>query len=159
MKRYRPARDVYADVERALAAHKPCAKGRKLLERVAELLQEGRRYDWVRVSLKIGEQTFAKARCGTPTASAAEWEAPIQIVTRVLGSLKVGGPRLGNTDRVLLKNIARRLARFLTGKGKYIVRQAREQGAGNAGEMRGYQPSSERAAVVGGRRVAAGEKS
>jgi GAF domain-containing protein len=51
----------------------------------------------------------------------------IRIAGRELGSLGVESDRehsFGSDDRVLLEQVAGLLARFLTGKGKYLVRKA-----------------------------------
>ena len=52
----------------------------------------------------------------------------MKLAGRELGVLDVESDRenaFGSEDRVLLENVANRLARFLTGRGKYLVREAR----------------------------------
>lgn len=59
---------------------------------------------------------------------------PIRIGGRVLGVIDVESDQpdaFGPEDTVLLKNVSERLARFLTGRGKLILRHAREQHAAN----------------------------
>jgi putative methionine-R-sulfoxide reductase with GAF domain len=88
----------------------------------------------------------------------SEIATPLKLAGRVIGVLNVESARkngLDGEDRVLQKDVARKLALFLTGKGKYIVRKFRESQAQHE-EIRGYQPSSERPETT--RKVAAGEK-
>lgn len=97
-------------------------------------------------------------RCFHETRS--ETAIPIKIAGRVVGVLDAESERLnafGSEERVLLAQVAGKLARFLTGKGKYVVRRFRE-GAVEPAQVRGYQPSSERS-MEQSRKVAAGEKS
>jgi len=89
----------------------------------------------------------------------SEFAVPIKIAGRVVGVLNAESERLNgfaSQERVLLKKVATRLALFLTGKGKYIVRKFREKHVQPA-ETRGYQPASERS-IEQSRKVAAGEK-
>lgn len=62
----------------------------------------------------------------------SEIVVPIKLVSRTLGVLDVESDELdafGPEDRVLLKRVATLLAKFLTSKGKYLVRRAREADA------------------------------
>lgn len=62
----------------------------------------------------------------------SEMVVPIKLVTRTIGVLDVESDQenaFGPEDRVLLKRVALMLAKFLTSKGKYIVRKAREADA------------------------------
>ena len=96
-------------------------------------------------------------RCFHQTQS--EIATPIKLAGRVLGVLDAEGERVNGfsgEDRVLLKDVAGKLARFLTSGGKYRVRKSREAAAA-AAPSRGYQPSSDRS-VEQSRKVAAGEK-
>lgn len=80
---------------------------------------------------------------------------PLRLAGRNLGTLEAAGERdFGEEERVLLKQAALLIARFLTTRGKYIVRKAREANAGAApsSETRGYQPQSEK--LTAGRRAA-----
>jgi L-methionine (R)-S-oxide reductase len=59
----------------------------------------------------------------------SEIVAPVKIGQRVLGVIDVESDRLnafGPKERVLLKEVGKQLARFLQGRGKYLVRKARE---------------------------------
>ena len=96
-------------------------------------------------------------RCFHQTKS--EIATPIKIAGRVIGVLDAESDRVNGfsgEDRVLLKNVSGKLARFLTGAGKYLVRKSREAAALTA-QTRGYQPSSDRS-LEQSRKVAAGEK-
>ena len=73
---------------------------------------------------------------------------PIKIAGRILGVVDVQSDKLNAfsyADRIFLKNVAQRLAKFLTGRGKYVVRKAREAAVKEVkAETRGYQPASEK---------------
>jgi L-methionine (R)-S-oxide reductase len=91
----------------------------------------------------------------------SEIVVPIKIAGRTLGVIDVESDRLnafGPEDRVLLKTVAMKLARYLTSNGKWLVRKAREKQAAAqvARQEKGIQPKSERPDI---RRAAAGEKS
>jgi len=97
------------------------------------------------------------SQCFLETKS--ELVAPIRMATRVLGVIDVESDRLnafGGEDRVLLQAVAVRLARFLTGRGKLLVRRARESAAreaaaaaSSAGVAAHRPPRSERLAARG----------
>ncbi len=96
-------------------------------------------------------------RCFHQTQS--EIATPIKLAGRVVGVLDAESDRkngFSGEDRVLLKDVAGKLALFLTGAGKYLVRKVRETAA-PAAQSRGYQPSSDRS-LEQSRKVAAGEK-
>jgi putative methionine-R-sulfoxide reductase with GAF domain len=95
----------------------------------------------------------------------SEIVVPIRLVTRTIGVIDVESDQpnaFGAEDRVLLKRVALLLARFLTSKGKYIVRKAREADmrAGKSPTKEKHQPVSEKmiAEKAGAsRKAAAGE--
>ncbi len=75
----------------------------------------------------------------------SELAVPIKIAGHVIGVLNVESDQadaFGSEDRVLLKNIAARLARFLTGKGRYLVTRAATR-LSDRTEARRQQPQSE----------------
>jgi hypothetical protein len=88
---------------------------------------------------------------------------PIKIASHTIGSLRVQlapGHVFSPEERVLLHEVAEILALYLSSKGKYLVRKAREalrESAAAPSETRGYQPASDRGVET--RRAAAGEKS
>ena len=90
----------------------------------------------------------------------SEIVVPIKIAGKVLGVIDVESDRenaFGKTDRVLLEDVARRLARFFTSRGRYLVRHAREAAEGSGGPARAYPASAEKTVrSAGGRRAAAG---
>ena len=60
----------------------------------------------------------------------------MKLASRELGVLSVESDRegaFGAEDRVLLEGVADSLARFLTGRGKYLARKARTDASGNVG--------------------------
>lgn len=181
MKRYRSARDVLADIERAIAAAKPAAKKSSALDDVLDVLYEGRHYFWIGIYFVLGQEvrrqafrgpappchTFAigKGNVGTtpqrgvtkviPDVAAdatysmcflevkSEIVVPIKIAGRILGVIDVESDqpnRFGRAERILLEKVAQKLARFLTAKGKYLVRKAREKAAA---EARAAKPASD----------------
>jgi L-methionine (R)-S-oxide reductase len=93
----------------------------------------------------------------------SEMVVPIKLVSRTLGVIDVESNELdafGPEDRVLLKRVANVLAKFLTSKGKYLVRKAREADA-RAGKAPAAKeklaPVSEKPARAETRKAAAGE--
>ena len=92
----------------------------------------------------------------------SEIVVPIKIAGRTLGVIDVESDRVnafGPQDRVLLKAVAMKLARYLTSNGKWLVRRAREKQAAEriARLEKGIQPKSEKPETS--RRAAAGENS
>src|SRR3954466_14645783 len=90
----------------------------------------------------------------------SEIVVPIKMVTRTIGVIDVESDQpnaFGAEDRILLKRVAVALARFLTSKGKYIVREAREADAraGKTPTKEKHQPVGER--MEASRKAAAGE--
>ncbi len=124
----------------------------------------------------VGESGFMKvipdvsadptySMCFLETKS--EIVVPIKIVGRILGVIDVESDRpdaFGPLDRILLKTVAARLARFLTSTGKRYVRKAKEAAAEAqpaAQAERGRPPASEKpaaASVPAPRRAAAGDQ-
>jgi L-methionine (R)-S-oxide reductase len=65
----------------------------------------------------------------------SEIVVPIRIGGRTLGVIDVESDRpnnFGSLDRVLLEGVASMLARFITSRGKVLVRHARERAAASA---------------------------
>lgn len=99
----------------------------------------------------------------------SEMVAPIRLATRVLGVIDVESDRLNAfslKDRVLLEGVASRLARFLAGRGRLLVRKVREKaekpGDAPAGDVASrHPPRSERrlAGAESSRGVAGGKSS
>ena len=135
MKVYCPTRQLLADVDRLLAASRPSAHYSPL-EDVIDLLCRGRHYAWVGIFLAVGEGTPQQA-LGAGRNLPSEVALPetrskilisIKLASRELGVLGVESDRdgaFGAEDRVLLEGVADSLARFLTGRGKYLARKAR----------------------------------
>ncbi len=124
MKRYRPARDVLEEVDALLG--EGLSPRSTPLERVLEILREGRQYARMGIYLDgVGGRQTAAVNGGEPDRiAAARCGVPIKIAGRVLGEIVVqSAPQrlLGSEDRVLLKHVAARLARFLTGSGKRVL--------------------------------------
>ncbi len=135
MKPYRPTKDVLADIDGLLAANHP-AFHRSPLEDVVELLCDGRHYSWVGIYLSLDEESSPALLENAAAVHPGQLAVPgtlkkilvtIKIAGREIGFLNVESDRenaFGSEDRVLLDRVAGRLARFLTGSGKYLVRRA-----------------------------------
>jgi len=157
-------RQVLAQVDQVLArklSPQDVAQ-RRPLEDLIEALAQGRRYAWAGVHLETGSVSGPQvSRESSPMRPRKSHMAvPIRIAGRVLGALEVASDRengFGIADRVLLKQVAARLARFLTSTGKVLLRREREKQNSalvSAPVMRGYRPASQKAASL---RAAAGE--
>ena len=133
MRPYRSTRSILADVEGLLDANRP-AFNHSPLEDVAELLSEGRHYSWVGIYLTVDEKS-APALLEN-AVHPAQFAVPggrkkiivaMKIAGREIGFLNVESDRdhaFGSEERVLIEQVAGRLARFLAGPGKYLVRKA-----------------------------------
>lgn len=136
MKTYRPAPAVIAEIERLLAANQP-AFHQSPLDEVIDVLSKARHYAWVGIYLVAADspQLLGSSGGSGPTAMALP-----ESRTRILVAMKIAGREIGmiaaesereeafgREDRVLLDAVANILARFLTGRGKYLVRRARER--------------------------------
>ena len=80
----------------------------------------------------------------------SEIVVPIKIAGNVLGVIDVESDQpdaFGMHDRIMLELVAEELARFLTSRGKFLVRHAREKAGEESNKTpqeRGQQPASER---------------
>jgi len=163
LKTYRSPRTLLAEVEHLLATNKPSFQ-HSPLEDVIELLCRGRHYTWIGIYLAVGEsgsQQLLGAGGNTEPAHVALPETrskilvSIKLASRELGVLAVESDRenaFGAEDRVLLEGVADVLARFLAGKGKYLVRKARQISGENSNPKRTPQPVATqplRSAAVG----------
>lgn len=135
MKVYRPTRQLLADVECLLAASQPSAH-HSPLDDVIDLLCRGRHYAWAGIFLAVGEhaaqQPFGAGGDAPGEVALPETRSKIlismKLASRELGVLSLESDRengFGADDRVLLEAVADVLARFLTGRGKYLARKAR----------------------------------
>lgn len=133
MRTYRSSSQVVAAVKQLLANNRPSAR-RSPLGDVAGLLTEGRHYSWVGIYLTLDKNSSsALQESGVHPAHVAmpgtvkKIVVSIKIAGREIGFLSVESDRqnaFGTEDRVLLEDVAGVLARFLTGRGKYLVRKA-----------------------------------
>lgn len=168
MKTYRSPRDVIAQVKQLIALDKPSPRLPSALARILKQLCESRNYGRAGVFLTVNGREVPRAFSGPqafPRQPGPELSVPIKIASHTLGTLRVqlaAGHEFSPEERVLLHEVAEILALYLSGKGKYLVRKAREAlgetVAANFGETRGYQPASDKGGVEM-RRAAAGDKS
>jgi hypothetical protein len=136
LKRYRPTRELFAEIDRVLHANRPSFKCSPL-DTVIDLLCRGRHYSWMGIYLSAeGEDAphpLGAGGDGDPGRMALSGTRrkiliSMKIASREVGVLSAESPRenaFRTQDRVLLEKVAARLAQFLTGPGKYIVRHAR----------------------------------
>jgi hypothetical protein len=136
--------------ERELKAART-ANAAEALASVLDILREQRKFDSVALQIFIGDDLVKLA--GSPEGPAPgghETATPIKIGGRMLGELRVRSERaeLSYPDEVLLKQVAKLLARFLPSNGKVLVRHAREahKDAAEKNDGRKLQPVSERRA-------------
>jgi putative methionine-R-sulfoxide reductase with GAF domain len=165
LKTYGSAREVLAEVKRGLAANKPSAHRSPLVD-VIELLCQRRHYTWMGIYLLVGpntpQQLLEAGRHPNPGQLAlpetrSKILVSMKLAGRELGVLDVESDRenaFGSEDRVLLEDIATTLARFLTGRGKYVVRKARGAAPPPQPQARAPQTASTRPL----RSAAVGEK-
>lgn len=165
MKVYRSTRQLLADVKRVLASDHPSFR-HPPLEEVIELLCRGRHYAWIGIFLAVGENLtqFLLGVGGDALGQVALPETRSKILismklpSRELGVLSVESERenaFGAEDRVLLEAVADTLARFLSGRGKYLARKARQEAS--AGKPKPQARATQPAAATP-LRAAAGEK-
>jgi hypothetical protein len=153
-------RQVLAQIDQVLAQKLSPhdAAQREPLKHVVEVLCNGRGYLRATVQLTIDGRNVGESSYGSELTRPAkpQMAVSIKIASRILGSLRAENDAFHADDRVLLKQVAARLARFLTSRGKALVRSARETESGRVRnpEERGYQPASAKTASL---RMAAGE--
>lgn len=137
MKSYRRTSAVLREIERLLSAGRPSFH-HSPLEDVADVLTSGRHYNWVGIYLTLDKNaSSALQESGAHPAHVAmpgtveKIVVSIKIAGRELGFLAVESEHhhaFGAEDRVLLERVAGLLARFLSGRGKYLVLKARSGG-------------------------------
>jgi putative methionine-R-sulfoxide reductase with GAF domain len=132
VKPYLPTRTILAEIEQVLVDNRPCFH-HSPLETVAELLADGRHYSWVGIYLTVDEKSAPAlvenlvhpAQFAVP-GTRKKVIVTMKIAGREVGFLNVESDRenaFGSEERVLLERVAGRLAKFLTGPGKYLVHQ------------------------------------
>lgn len=152
---YRTGRDVLAEIDGVLA-QKPAQWRNSPLDEVTGILSAARPYAWIGIYLLVNDVAQREAFRGpAPDARvvrapehAGQLVVPIRLGIRVLGVLEVAGEQLGPRERVFLKGVATRLARFLSTNGKWLMRKVRESAA-----------RQERASIPLQKRAAAADKS
>lgn len=133
MKSYRSSRPLLAEIEDVLASNRPSFH-HSPLERVTQILSEGRHYSWVGIYLTFDE------KASSPLLESGHHPAQVAVpgtVRKILVAMKIAGRDLGYLsvesdreaafgaeERVLLERVAGLLARFLAGPGKYLMLKA-----------------------------------
>jgi len=132
VKTYLSPRDVVAQIEKLIATEKPSPRPPSVLARILKVLCEGRHYERAGIFLAVNGREVPRAFGGSQAAAGElrpELVVPIKIATYSIGSLRVQpapGRGLSSQERILLHKVAQILARYLSGKGKYLVRKTRE---------------------------------
>jgi hypothetical protein len=135
LKIYRDPTTLLAEIECLLAANRPLFRYSPLPD-IIEALCHGRHYGWAGIYVTAGaaDQKILGAGSEPHPGQMARPETKSKILVsmklagRELAVLDVESDRenaLGPGDRVLLENVANRLARFLAGPGRSIARKAR----------------------------------
>ena len=135
MKIYRDTAGLLAEIECVLATSRPSFQHSPLQD-VIELLSRGRHATWVGIYLAAG--TASQQLLGAGGDPHPGQMARLETKSKILVSMRLAGRELGvldvesdrenafgPEDRVLLENVANRLARFLAGPGRYLARRAR----------------------------------
>lgn len=154
--RIKSAPELLREVDSVLAAkHQSAASA---LDELAELLSVQRRYEWIGIYLAAGPVSQPNASTLSEDGNAASRHvAPIRLAARALGAIEVRSSRanaFSYRDRVLLKQIAAKLARYLVTNGKPLLRKLRSA-ATSANETESSQRKPATKAVAGGLRAAA----
>jgi putative methionine-R-sulfoxide reductase with GAF domain len=133
VKSYRPAADILAEIKGVLTSNRP-AFHHSPLEKVTQILCDGRHYSWVGIYLRLDKKTSSplletEVHPGHVAVAGTRKKilVAMKIAGRELGFLNIESDRenaFGSVDRILLERVASLLARFLTGRGKYLVRRA-----------------------------------
>jgi len=135
VKTYRNGAELLAEVKQVLAA-KPRHGGAPFtpdpLEHLLIILLSGRNYSAVELALNLDEDHGLEFSLGKSHDAQSEFFAPVRMVGRQLGELRVFSTHeyaFSSQDRVMLKQVAQAVARFLTGAGKHVLRVAHGQAA------------------------------
>ena len=142
MKKYLQARELLAEVEQVFA-NRHSLDGYQVdkhpLELALVVLLRGRNYVGLELTLEFPGKRGVKFATGSHAGVHAEFRVPVRVAARRLGELHAfTGPqkRFSTEDRVLLKEAGRRIARFLTGPGKYFVHHLGEDFQASASTTR-----------------------
>jgi putative methionine-R-sulfoxide reductase with GAF domain len=154
--RIQTASELLRQVDSLLGAKH--ASAASVLDELVELLSGQRRYEWIGIYLAAGPASEPAA--STPSQDqqpASRHVAPIRLAARTLGAIEVRSSRpnaFSYKDRILLKQITVKLARYLVTSGKPLVRKLRTA-AGTSPEIKSLQRKPATKAVASGLRAAA----
>lgn len=154
--RIKTAPELLREVDSLLATkHLSAASA---LDGLAELLSAQRRYEWIGIYLAAGPVSQPSASTLSEDGNAASRHvAPVRVAARTLGAIEIRSSRanaFSYRDRVLLKQMAAKLARYLVTSGKPLLRKLRAA-ADSANEIESTQRKPATKAVAGGPRAAA----
>jgi len=155
--RIKTASELLRQVDSLLAARH--ASAASVLDELAELLSGQRRYEWIGIYLAAGPASEPAA--STPSQDqqpASRHVAPIRLAARTLGAIEVRSSRpnaFSYKDRILLKRIAAKLARYLATSGKPLFRKLRAAADSPPAEIESGQRKPATKAVASGLRAAA----
>lgn len=132
MKTYLLPRKLVAQIKQLIATDKPSPRPPSALVRILKLLCDGRHYERAGIFLAVNGREVPRAFGGAQAAAdelRPELIVPIKISSYFIGSLRVQlapGHAFSSQERILLNQVAKILALYLSGKGKYVVRKTRE---------------------------------
>lgn len=131
LKTYLLPRKLVAQVKQLIATDKPSPRPPSVLALILKLLCEGRHYQRAGIFLAVNGREVPRAFTGQAATDELRPELimPIKIATYSIGSLRVQpapGRAFSSQERILLHQVAKILALYLSGKGKYLVRKTRE---------------------------------
>jgi putative methionine-R-sulfoxide reductase with GAF domain len=125
--RVQTAPELLRQVDSLLAARHTSAAS--VLDELAELLSGQRRYEWIGIYLAAGPASEPDvSTLSQDERPASRHVAPIRLAARTLGAIEVRSSRpnaFSYKDRVLLTQIATKLARYLATSGKPLLRKLR----------------------------------
>jgi hypothetical protein len=132
LKTYRSPRNVVAQIKQLIATDKPPPRPPSALVRILKILCDGRHYERAGIFLAVNGREVPRAfggAQGPANGSKPEFSQPIKIGIHSFGSLRVQaapGRALSSQEKILLRQVAKILALYLSSKGKYLVRKTRE---------------------------------
>ena len=128
MKTYTAPRQLLSQIDEILK-QRPDPQ-RSPLQEVVDSLQHGRHYYFVGAFLRVQDFTDEQSYHRPPSGERTHMEelvVPIRIGVHELGAIQVQSERaISRQERILLEAVAKKLARFLSSNGRYLLRRLRE---------------------------------
>lgn len=141
MKTYRKTSELLAEVEAVFAAKRTRDGGGRdphPLEHVLLILLPGRQYSRLELAIDVDEAHCVEYSLGSSDDAHSICQVPLRTGAKHMGELRAFSDRentFSSEDHILLKNVARLIAQFLSGPGKHIVRHGHEQSVAAATQV------------------------